>query len=379
MKFIHLSDLHIGKRVNEFSMYEDQKYILSEIIRIIDQEKPDGILIAGDVYDKSIPSTEAVELFDNFLYLLSQREAQVFIISGNHDSAERLSFGSRLIENSGIYISRTYNGHIEPYKMSDERGEVNVYMLPFIKPANVRRFFPDEEIRTYTDAVKVAISEMNIDSSKRNIIVTHQFVTGSDRTESEEVSVGGTDNVDASVFEGFDYVALGHLHRPQNCLSEKIRYCGTPLKYSFSEAKDKKSVTVLEIAEKDNVSIRTVDLIPKHDMCEIKGSYEEITLKSFYENTSYQQDYIHITLTDEQDIPDCVSKLRTIYHNLMKLDYDNKRTRSNTQISGAVDVETKTPIQLFEDFYEETNNQPLNSEQRDFMVELIENIWEDKE
>lgn len=378
MKFIHLSDLHIGKRVNEFSMYEDQEYILAEIIGIIDFEKPDAVLIAGDVYDKSIPPSDAVTMFDNLLYLLSKRNLQVFVISGNHDSPERLSFGSRLIEKSGVHLAPAYNGHIVPVKMEDEYGEVNIYMLPFVKPANVRRFFDDREIVSYTDAVSAAISEMSVNNKSRNVLITHQFVTGADRTESEEISVGGTDNVDVSVFDDFDYVALGHIHRPQNCLSERVRYCGTPLKYSFSEANDKKSVTVVELKEKGSLDVRTTDLVPKHEMREIKGKYEEITAKSFYENTTYQTDYMHITLTDEEDIPDGVGKLRSIYRNLMKLDYDNKRTRSNAQITGAENVDEKSPLELFSDFYELQNNQPMSDEQREYISSLIESIWEEE-
>ena len=378
MKFIHLSDLHIGKRVNEFPMYEDQEYILTEIIKIIDNEKPDAVLIAGDIYDKSIPPSDAVTMFDAFLVLLSKRNLKVFVISGNHDSPERLSFCSRLIEKSGVYFSPVYNGHIAPVKLEDEYGEVNIYMLPFVKPANVRRFFDDREILSYTDAMEVAISEMNVNLESRNVLVTHQFVTGADRTESEEISVGGTDNVDVSVFDDFDYVALGHIHRPQNCLSKRVRYCGTPLKYSFSEANDKKSVTIVELKEKGSLEIRTADLVPKHEMREIKGKYEEITAKSFYENTTYQTDYMHITLTDEEDIPDGVGKLRTIYHNLMKLDYDNMRTRSNSQITGAQNIEEKSPLELFEDFYEMQNNQPMSEEQRDYISSLIESVWEEE-
>ena len=239
MRFIHLSDLHIGKRVNEFPMLEDQEFILTKILNIIDEQKPDGVIIAGDVYDKSVPSAEAVELFDDFLVRLSKRDMKVFVISGNHDSAERIAFGGRLMDKSGIYMSPVYNGKIEPVALSDEFGDVNIYMLPFVKPSNVRRFFPESEITSYTDAVKVAIDSMNIDTAKRNILITHQFVTGATRTESEDVSVGGTDNVDVSVFDSFDYVALGHIHRSQKCGSEYIRYSGTPLKYSFSEANDK--------------------------------------------------------------------------------------------------------------------------------------------
>ena len=377
MKFVHLSDLHLGKRVNEYSMLEDQEYILTKIINIIDDEKPSGVIIAGDVYDKSIPSAEAVQMFDDFLTRLAKRNLQVFIISGNHDSPERMSFGSRLMDQSGIHISQVYNGQIEPFAMEDEHGVVNVYMLPFVKPVHVKRF-SDESIESYTDAIRVAIAEMNVNQSERNILITHQFVTGAMRSDSEDVSVGGSDNVDVSVFDSFDYVALGHIHSPQNCTSERVRYCGTPLKYSFSEAKDKKSVTVVELAEKESLSVKTVQLVPLRDMVEIKGKYDEITLKSFYENTSYQEDYIHITLTDEEDIVDAIGKLRTVYHNLMKLDYDNKRTRSVSQVDGAVDVETKTPIELFSDFYELQNNQPMSDEQKAFVEDLIEQVWEDE-
>ena len=377
MKFVHLSDLHLGKRVNEYSMLEDQEYILKKITNIIDDEKPAGVIIAGDVYDKSIPSAEAVQMFDDFLTRLAKRNLQVFVISGNHDSPERMSFGSRLMDQSGIHISQVYNGEFVPFSMKDEHGVVNVYMLPFVKPAHVKRF-SDESIESYTDAIRVAIAEMKVDQSARNLLITHQFVTGATRSESEDISVGGSDNVDVSVFDGFDYVALGHIHSPQNCTSERVRYCGTPLKYSFSEAKDNKSITVVELEKKGNISMKTVSLVPMRDMVEIKGKYNEIMLKSFYENTSYQEDYIHITLTDEEDIVDAIGKLRTVYHNLMKLDYDNKRTRSVSQVDGAVDVETKTPIELFSDFYELQNNQPMSNEQKAFVEDLIDQVWEDE-
>lgn len=378
MKLIHLSDLHLGKRVNEYSMIEDQQYILKKIIGIIDDEKPDGVIIAGDVYDKPVPPAEAVQLFDDFLVSLAKRKLQVFVISGNHDSSERIAFASRIMDASGIHMSPVYSGNIEPISMVDEFGTVNIYLLPFIKPVHVRRFC-DEEITTYTDAVGYAVSEMNVNSANRNVLVTHQFVTGAKCSESEEISVGGTDNVDASVFESFDYVALGHIHSPQNCGSEKIRYCGTPLKYSFSEAKDKKSVTVVELREKGNVTYRTVDLVSVHDLVELRGAYAELTLKSFYENTSWQEDYTHITLTDEEDIPDAIGKLRAVYHNLMKLDYDNKRTRTNAEINGTADVESKSPLELFSDFYELQNNQPMTDEQERYMRELIEKTWEDEQ
>ncbi len=375
MKLVHLSDLHLGKRVNEYSMLEDQAFILKRILGIIEAEKPDGVLLAGDIYDKPVPSAEAVQLFDDLLYQLARLRTETFIISGNHDSPERIAFGGRLMDASGIHLSPVFNGHVAPVTLTDAYGPVNIYMLPFVKPAAVHRFFGDE-VATYTDAVKAAIDAMDVDPSQRNILVTHQFVTGASRSESEEVSVGGTDNVDAWVFDDFDYVALGHIHSPQNCGSERIRYCGTPLKYSFSEAKDQKSVTILELREKGSLSCRTVDLVPMHDLVELKGSYAELTLKAFYENTSWQEDYTHITLTDEEDIPDAIGKLRTVYHRLMKLDYDNQRTRSNVSIEGAEGVESKSPLELFSDFYELQNNQPMNEEQASFMKELIESIWE---
>lgn len=377
MKLIHLSDLHLGKRVNEYSMLEDQAYILKKIVGIIDDETPDAVLIAGDVYDKSVPSAEAVQLFDDFLYDLARRKLEVFIISGNHDSAERLSFGSRIMDAGGIHIAPVYDGTVTPVSLRDEYGTVSITMLPFLKPAHVRRY-TDEELSDCTAALGHVIASLQLDPNDRNVLLTHQFVTGAQRSESEEMSVGGTDNVDASIFAPFDYVALGHLHSPQSCDAEHIRYCGTPLKYSFSEAGDHKSVTVLELREKGTLQIRTVPLVPRHDLVELRGSYAELTLKSFYENTSWQEDYTHITLTDEEDVPDAIGKLRTIYHRLMKLDYDNTRTRSSREIGGAANVETRSPLELFGDFYELQNNQPMNPEQNEFMRTLIEKIWEEK-
>lgn len=375
MKFLHLSDLHLGKRVNEFSMLEDQAYILDEIVRTVEEEQPDGVLIAGDVYDKSMPSAEAVQLFDDFLYQLMKKKVQVFVISGNHDSPERVAFGGRLMEKSGVHVSPVYNGTVTCVDLEDEYGTVHVYMLPFLKPSHVRRYFPEAQIESYTDAIRTALEAAKVDAAERNLLMTHQFVTGAARSESEEISVGGSDNVDASVFEDFDYVALGHLHGPQSVERETVRYCGTPLKYSFSEARHVKSVTVVEMLEKGNVVLRTIPLTPKHDLRELKGTYMELTAKSFYEGTA-TDDYLHITLTDEEDIPDAVSKLRIIYPNLMKMDYDNQRTRNSRQIDGAEKIEQKSPLELFAELYEKQNNQPLSEEQSIFCQGLIEKIWE---
>jgi len=377
MKFIHLSDLHLGKRVNEFSMLEDQKYILEEILKIIDEQQPDGVLVAGDVYDKSVAPAEAIQLFDQFLWELEQRRLQVFIISGNHDSAERLSFGARLMDGSGIHISPVYDGNVKPFVMEDEFGTVNVYMLPFVKPANVRRFFPEEKIESYTDAIGTATKYMQPDKSVRNVLLTHQFVTGASRSESEEISVGGTDNVDASVFGDFDYVALGHIHGPQNIGSERIRYCGTPLKYSFSEINHQKSVTVIELKEKGTIALDTIPLKPKHDMQQLRGTYLTLSSKSFYDNIE-TDDYMRIILTDEEMVPDALAKLRLIYPNIMRLEYDNKRTQMNSEIEGASFIESKTPLELFMEFYELQNNQPMSDKQQELSEALIESLQEDE-
>ena len=375
MKLFHLSDLHIGKRVNEVSMIEDQEYILLQILRIIDDEKPDAVLICGDVYDKSVPSAEAVTLFDDFLCRLAKREIPVLIISGNHDSPERLAFGKRLLERADIHISSVYDGKVESVTLSDDHGEVDFWLLPFIKPAHVKRFYPDESIESYTDALRVAVAQMGIDTTKRNVLLTHQFVTGAATCDSEDISVGGSDNVDASVFDDFDYVALGHLHGAQNIGSSRIRYCGTPLKYSFSEAEHHKSVTVVKLGEKGDLSLELRPLLPRRDLRIIRGTFAEVTEKSFYEGTA-ADDYLQIKLTDEEDVPEALGRLRQIYPNIMNLTYDNTRTRSSRIIDSAENVQRKSPLELFEELYELQNNQPMSDVQRAFALELIESIQE---
>ena len=376
MKFLHLSDLHIGKRVNEFSLLEDQLYILDRILDVVDSENPDAVLIAGDVYDKAVPSAEALQVFDDFLVRLSQRGTRVLVISGNHDSPERIAFGARLLDRSGVYLSPVYRGAVESITLTDGFGPVQFFLLPFLKPAHVRRHFPEEPIESYTDAIRVAIGQMALDPRQRNVLVTHQFVTGASRSDSEEVSVGGSDNVDVSVFDPFDYVALGHIHGPQHVGRDTVRYCGTPLKYSFSEVGHRKSVTVVELGEKGAVTLRTVPLTPLRDLCQIRGRYEELTRKSFYEHTTYRSDYMHVTLTDEEDIPDAIGKLRVIYPNLMKLEYDNQRTRTGAVIDGPGDGQPRTPLEWFEELYDKQNNQPMSEEQRAFAAALIGEIWE---
>ena len=376
MKFLHLADLHLGKRVNGFSMLEDQAYILRQILAILDDEQPDGVLIAGDVYDKSVPSVEAVGLLDGFLTELRARGVPVLLISGNHDSPERLAFGGRVMDSCGIHISPVYDGALAPVTLQDAFGPVHGGLLPFVKPAHVRRWFPDADIESYTDAMAEAVAHMDIDTAARNVLVTHQFVTGGTRSGSEELSVGGTDNVDSGVFAPFDYVALGHLHGAQHIGRETIRYAGSPLKYSFSEARQHKSVTVVTLGEKGDVQVRTVALTPLRELREIRGSYDELTARSFYEHTTYRSDYLHLILTDEQDVFDAMSRLRTIYPYLMTLDYDNARTRAAGGMSVPAETERRTPPELFEALYKRQNHQPMSEVQREYIAQLMEQIME---
>lgn len=361
MKFLHLADLHIGKRVNDFSMIDDQIHILSQIISIIDEQKPYGVIIAGDVYDKAVPTAEAVELLDDFLWRILSRDVKIFMISGNHDSAERLAFGSKIMCQNGLYIAKAYAGTVEKISVTDD---LHIHLLPFIKPIHVKRYFPDEEISSYTDAVKVTLKDCDL--SGKNILITHQFVTGSQQSDSEEISVGGSDNVDVSAFDGFDYVALGHIHKPQKVGADTIRYSGTPLKYSFSEASHQKSVTIIDVL--DEVTINTVALTPKRDLREIKCKFDEITERS--------DDYMRVILTDEDDIINVWDKLRMRFPNLMALEYDNTRTRAKNQILLSENVQNKSPLELFSELFETQNGQPLSQEQESFLTGLIENIWE---
>lgn len=381
MKFIHISDLHIGKRVNEKSLIDEQKHILEQICRITGSSNPDAVLIAGDIYDKAVPSGEAVLLFDDFLTRLSALCDHIFIISGNHDSAERMAFGARLMDSRGIHLSPVYDGPSGCVTLSDSYGEADIYMLPYIRPANVRHVISEEEkdqIGSYDSAVRKAVEMMGVGPERRNVLITHQFVTGAARSESEDVNVGGLDNVDASAFDSFDYVALGHLHKPQDCGDERIRYCGSPMKYSFSEVNDSKSVTLITLKEKGAIEREFVPLVPLHDWHDLRGTYEELTARDFYAGTAWTEDFVRITLTDEQDIPDAIGKLRTIYHNLMELRYDNKRTRAgNEAIEGSTGTAEKTPMELFSELYVKQNGDGLSPQQEDYLKKVMEKIWED--
>lgn len=378
---MHLADLHLGKRVNGFSMMEDQEYILNRILKIMEEEQPDGLLIAGDVYDKTIPPAEAVRLMDDFLTAVAAKHVPVFLISGNHDSAERVAFGHQLMQGSGIWISPVYDGTIRHHTLKDRWGEVNIYLIPFLRPSVVRSFFPDVEIEDYTDALRTIVEDLQVDTSRRNVVLAHQFVTAAgalpETCDSEQLSVGGLDRVDGSVFSPFDYTALGHLHGPQRVGSETIRYAGSPLKYSFSELHQKKSVTVAELRAKGETEIRQIPLQPRREMTELRGTFEEI-LEEARKKGEPQTDYYHMILTDETDVVDALSRLREFYPNIMLLDYDNRRTRSQKEVEQLERVEERTPGELFAALYEQQNGQEMDSDRKEYLDGLIREIWEEQ-
>lgn len=377
MKFLHLSDLHIGKRVNEFSMIEDQRHILEQILDIVEKESPEAVVIAGDVYDKSIPSIEGVTLFDYFLTRLSTLSTTVMLVSGNHDSADRLNYGGKIMENNNIYIAGVFGGKVKQVELKDQWGIITFHLLPFIKPAMVTPFFP--EVETYEEAVEAIIGSTPVDPTKRNVLVAHQFiVSGGEspvRSESELESLGGLDQIDASVFKDFDYVALGHLHGPQRIGRDTIRYAGSPLKYSFSEVNQKKSVTMVTMDEKGKVSFELLPLKPLHEMREIEGMIDDLV-----DDKYYSMDYIHATITNEENLVDPMGRLRMVYPNIMKLDFKNSRTavKDNAKMA-AQDVKSKTPLQLFNEFYEMQNNQPMNEKELEIMTKLLLGLAGEKE
>ena len=387
MKFLHLADLHIGKRVCEHSMLEDQVHILGEVLKAVEAEKPDAVLVAGDVYDKPVPGADAVAVLDDFLVKLSATGTKVFVVSGNHDSAERIAFGGRLMQGTGVYMSPVYSGAFKPVTLQDVSGEVDVWMLPFVRPATVKACLESDEerdaVKDYTAAVRAALAQMKFTAGRRNVLVAHQFVTGAERSESEE-NVGGLDNVDASVFEKFDYVALGHIHKPQNVLkgddgTVRARYSGTPLKYSLSEAAHKKSITVVELGAA--LQLCEIPLVPLHDVREIRGTFAEIVSPEF-RNAQVAagqklDDYVYVKLTDENDVPDAAQKLRGVYPNLMMLAYDNERTRNQADVGVAEAVDEKKPMELFGEFFEGRNGRAMNAEETEFIQDLINGIWRD--
>ena len=377
MKLLHTSDLHIGKRLGEFSLIDDQRAVLHALLDLIRAEAPDALLLAGDIYDKTVPSAEAVGLLDDFLTQAALL-TRVFLISGNHDSPERIAFGGRLMERSGLTVCGVYDGLTHCYPLEDEWGTVYIYLLPFIRPADVRRYFPDGDTETYDAAFETAIAALEADPAARNVILAHQFITGGVRSESESISVGGTDAVASSHFAAFDYAALGHLHGAQNCASPDgtiVRYSGTPMAYSISEADDEKSVTVVEMAEKGKCTYRTCPLQPCRPIRRLRGTYDALMSLDFYRDSDIRDCYVQITLTDEEDIPDALYRLRTVYPYLLRLEYDNTRTHAEQSFDGITDAADMDPRMLFSAFYREQNGMDMDEEMTVHMEELIEVLW----
>ena len=381
MKVMHLSDLHLGKCVLEQSMIDDQKYILNQIMEIVKDKDIDVVMIAGDVYDRSIPTVDAVSLFSNFLANLYKLGAKVLVISGNHDSKDRLSFGNELFYDNDVYIEGFFKKEMKKVTFVDEFGNINFYLLPFIKPADVRGYFSDNEINSYDDAVRCVIENANIDINERNVIMVHQFVTASgidvERSESEAISLGGIDNVDVSIFDKFDYVAMGHIHGACKLIRDTVRYAGSPLKYSFSEVNHRKSVSVIGFNEKGNIDLELVALKPVRDMKIIKGPIDKLLDKDVYSLGSCD-DYICAVITDDDYIIDAMGKLRRVYRNILKLEYDNKRSLINNGNSVSNEFREMSPLELFSRFYYSQNNVELDDERMSILDSLIKNVLEEE-
>ena len=377
MKILHLSDLHIGKIVLEQSMLDDQKYMLNQIIEKIQEEKIELVLISGDIYDRGVPPSDAVTVLNNFLkVLIKDLHLKVCIIAGNHDSKERLNFGSEIFKSDGLYISSIYNGNIDKVELEDEYGKLNIYMLPYIKPIEVRQFFEEDvDVSSYHNAVKEVILKENINEKERNIILSHQFVTSGgiepEKSESETLYLGGTENVDVSCYDKFDYVALGHIHGPQRIGRDTARYAGTILKYSFSEVHQNKSLTVIDFKEKENLKINLMPLKPLRDMRVIKGPIEELTKEENYSKTN-REDYIRAIITNEEQVYDAIGQLRKIYPNVLRLDIENSKAKidSEAKLSDLDNIKKKDEVELFNEFYKYQNNQDLNEVQ----LEIIKNV-----
>ena len=371
MKLLHLGDLHLGKSLGEFDLFDDQKYILEEILEIIKSEKVDVVLIAGDVYDKSVPSENATVLLDTFLKCLSETGVQTFMISGNHDSDERLNFGSSLFTSNRIYISSVYDGTLHKHTVEDENGELDIWLMPFVRASQVRHFFPDEEIKTYDDAVRVILNKADIDKNRRNVIVAHQFVMGKSEDPalagSEGAgtqSVGTIEKIGYDCFDSFDYAALGHIHSPQRVGREEVRYAGSPLKYSVSEVNNEKSVPVVTIGKKGETSVKLIPLKPLRNLRHIRGKLKDLLDKK---NVTDPDDFIYATLTDDDVINDAMGIFQATYPNTVKIDYDNAHTRELEQVDISRIAENKSFSELIGDFYRLVYGCEITEEEMDVM------------
>ena len=376
MKLAHISDLHLGKTLYNYSLIEDQEYILEQIVGILVEKKVDVLMIAGDVFDKNVAPEAGLKVFRKFLNRLVESKIKVLIISGNHDSAERLTFGGEFMTEKGIFFSKVYDGQIDPVSFEDEYGPVNFYLLPFIKPQIVNHYIEGNEIDTYEEAVQFAVKNMNINTSERNVILAHQNILSAKRCESEENIIGGLDAVSDAVFKDFDYTALGHIHSQQKIGKNNVFFCGTPLKYSVSEFDQEKKMPIISLAEKGKLDIEMIPLIPKRDLRKITGTLDEI-LSNAKKDPNNHEDFIDITLTNEDEVMDAMASLRTVYPNVLKLSYDNKASRAAENVEKFSGVNEKKPLEIFEAFYQSRRGTEMNDEQKNYIQALIEKIWEE--
>ena len=373
MKLLHISDLHIGKKVKGFSLLEDQKYILKQITETAVEQKVAGIIIAGDIYDVSSPSNDAINLFDNFITDIHSKGISCYVVSGNHDSIYRIAFGSDIMAKENIYFAKRYKGEIIPIEAGKN---VNIWLLPFIRPMDIREYHQDFAIGSYDEMMQAVIKNLDINTKKTNILVTHQFVTCSgkspEKSDSEIAALGTLDNVDVSNFKEFDYVALGHIHKPQIMGRDTVRYAGSPLKYSFSEKNDKKSMVLLDISPDKKIKQELIPFKPLHDMREYIGTFEELS------KNQETDDYVRIILKDENYITDIKHKLENKFKNIMEILYDNTYTRENKDIKNVQFIKNKTPFDLFNQFYEIQNDRPLNDIQSEIVNEIFTEMEEAK-
>lgn len=373
MNLLHIADLHIGKRVNEFSMTEDQAYVLKQIVKMVEDEDCHGILIAGDIYDKSLPSAEAVAMADEFLTGLAKTKKPVFIIAGNHDSPERIAYAKDLLRGQNIYLSGAFSGVLDKVTLEDEYGPLRVYMLPFVKAGQVKRYYPKEEIKSCEEALSLIFKNEKIDKSMRNILITHQFVAGGSLCESEEEYVGGLGGISWHIFDDFDYVALGHLHGSQSVGRESLRYSGSLLKYSFSEKNHRKGALKVKLGQKGQIEIEKKEFAFLHDLREIKGNFDELMKED------YSEDYMRILLMDERMPIDAIGSLRTRFPNIMQLSMEKGLGLKTEDLSLQKGVEDKGFLELFEDFYRmHSGKDGMEQEERRLLEKLYKEMVEGK-
>jgi exonuclease SbcD len=381
MKIIHTGDWHIGKLVHGVHMTEDQRHILKQLVELIEKEKPQVLIIAGDIYDRSIPPVEAVELLDETLCkIVLKHEITVIAIAGNHDSPDRVGFANKILTDRGLHIRGNISREIIPVRIEDEYGPVDFYPVPFAEPAVVRELYGDSEVRSHDDAMKKVLGRIvdKFDKNARKVCISHAFLMGTEVLETSEserpLSIGGSEYVKVDYYEDFDYVALGHLHRPQKVKYEKIRYSGSLLKYSFSEARQKKSITIVDMDKDGNIEYELRELKPLRDLRIIKGDLNSLMNKDIY-SLGNTDDYIMASLTDKGELVDPIGRLRSVYPNILRLEreqYDREAGEDRT--SAGNEFSKKNPVELFSEFYENMSGEEFDKDKMEIVEEVLDEI-----